>query len=251
MSTAEILLAFSGIALQAISLAVMYFKKTYLVFTWFFAYLCTNCFYAVVLFALRDHPRLYSFLYWTGDAIVNLLIFLAIYEIFRSVFLHFYSLGWFRMVFPIASLLLISAGSLRSILRSGPEEGFLIAQIFSFEIATYILQVGIFFLFLLLVRFFRLPWKQYTFGIALGFGLSAAGSLVAFIVRSEFGTKFVPVFRFVVPLTYTIGVAIWLLTFLWPMPKAELDVPTAALTPEAVVTELRQYTRTVKEILKR
>jgi len=85
----------------------------------------------------------------------------------------------------------------------------------------------------------------------VGFGVSAAGSLVAFMVRSEFGTKFVPIFRFVVPLTYTIGVAIWLLTFLWPVPKAQLDAPTPALTPEAVVNELRQYTQTVKEILKR
>jgi len=70
------------------------------------------------------------------------------------------------------------------------------------------------------------------------------------MVRSEFGTKFDPIFRFVVPLTYTIGVAIWLLTFLWPVPKS-LETTTPALTPEAVVTELRQYTRTVKEILKR
>jgi hypothetical protein len=106
-------------------------------------------------------------------------------------------------------------------------------------------------LFLVLVKFFRLPWKQYTFGIAVGFGVSAAGSLVAFVVRSEFGTKFDPIFRFVVPLTYTIGVAIWLMTFLWPVPKSTSDVTTPTLTPEAVVSELRQYTRTVKEILKR
>ena len=106
-------------------------------------------------------------------------------------------------------------------------------------------------MFLVLLKFFRLPWKQYTFGIAVGFGVSAAGGLVAFVVRSEFGTKFDPIFRFVVPLTYTIGVAIWLMTFLWPVPKSTSDVTTPTLTPEAVVSELRQYTRTVKEILKR
>jgi hypothetical protein len=251
MTTAEILLAFSGFALQAISLVVMFFNKTYKLFSWFFIYLSTNCLFTVALFVVRDHSRLYSVLYWTADAIVNLFIFLAIYEIFHSVFLHFYAFRWFRMVFPASSVILISIGSLRSVFRAGPAEGFLISQIFAFEIATYILQVGIFLLFLVLVRFFRLPWKQYTFGIALGFGVSAAGSLVAFLVRSEFGTKFVPIFRFVVPMTYTIGVAIWLLTFLWPVTKSQLEATAPALTPEAVVTELKQYTRTVKEILKR
>jgi len=252
MTKAEIFLAFSGIALQALSLIAMLLRRTYKWVGWFFLYLITNLFFTLILFIVRDNDRLYSILYWSGDAVVNVLIFLAIYEIFRSVFQHFYSLRWFGMLFPISSLILVMLGSLRAIFRaqSIAAESVLKSQIYSLEIATYILQVGIFFLFLVLVQFFRLPWKQYTFGIAVGFGVSAAGSLVAFMVRSEFGTKFDPIFRFVVPLTYTIGVAIWLLTFLWPVPKS-LETTTPALTPEAVVTELRQYTRTVKEILKR
>ncbi len=252
MTTTEIFLAFGGIALQAVSLIVLVLKKIYKWFAWFFVYLATNFLFTIVLFVVRDHEKLYSILYWTGDAIVNLLILLAIYESFRRVFQHFYALRWFWTIFPITSLVLITLGSLRSILysRSMAAESLLISQIYSLEITTYILQVGIFFLFLVLVRFFHLPWKQYNFGIVLGFGISAAGSLVAFMVRSEFGTKFDSVFRIVVPLTYTIGVAIWLLTFLWPVAKASIEA-TPALTPEAVVTELRQYTRTVKEILKR
>jgi hypothetical protein len=180
-----------------------------------------------------------------------LLIFFVIQEVFRAVLQRFYGLRWFRLVYPVASLALIAVGSMRSFPHAGSPKELLIAQIFSLEIAAGILQVGIFFLLLVLVQFFRLPWKQYTFGIAMGFGVSAAGSLVAFVVRSEFGTKFDPIFRFVVPLTYTIGVAIWLITFLWPVPKGSSDAMTPALTPEAVVSELRQYTRTVKEILKR
>ena len=253
MTKAQIFIAFGGIAFQAVSLIAMILRKTYKQFGWFFVYLGMNLLFTVALFMLRDNDKLYSFLYWSGDAIVNLLIVFAIYESFRSVFQHFYAIRRFWMVFPATSLVLIVIGSLRSVLNSGlmATESLLKSQIYSLEITTYILQVGIFFLFLVLVKFFRLPWKQYTFGIAMGFGVSAAGSLVAFVVRSEFGTKFDPIFRFVVPLTYTIGVAIWLMTFLWPVPKSSTDVTTPALTPEAVVTELKQYTRTVKEILRR
>src|SRR6478735_4497175 len=253
MSISELFLAYSCVLLQAILLGAMLWQRTLKWLPWFFSYLFLNFVLAIVLLSIRHKEHAYTAVYWIGDAIVTLLIFLAIYETFRLVFQKFYGMRWFRLVFPVVTAALIGFGSLRAFWRSGSTEttSLVVSQIYYFEITAGILQVGIFFLFLVLVQFFRVPWKQYTFGIALGFGVSAAGSLVAFMVRSEFGTKFDPLFRFVVPMTYTIGVAIWLLTFLWPVPKAQLEATAPALTPEAVVTELKQYTRTVKEILKR
>ena len=251
MNTAEFLLASTGVGLQAILLGVLLWKRQHARFGWFFGYLAASFLRDVILFALQHQPKPYFYVYWIGDTVVTLLVCLAIYETFRIVFLHFLGLTWFRLVFPCTGVVLLLIGLVRMMTGSGSTESRLILVIFSLEIAAGILQVGIFFLLLVLVQFFRLPWKQYTFGIAMGFGVSAAGSLVAFVVRSEFGTKFDPIFRFVVPLTYTIGVAIWLITFLWPVPKGSTDAMTPALTPEAVVLELKQYTRTVKEILKR
>ncbi len=253
MNTTELLLSCSSVALQALLLVILLSRGIQRSFPWFLAYLATNFLFGAGLVLIRSQPHFYFYIYWTGDAIVTSLAIFASYEIFRGVFQNFFTLPGFRALFPGASVLFIILGSVRAFEKSGStsSESLLISQIFSLEIIAYILQFGLFFLLLLLVQFFRLPWKQYTFGISVGFGVSAAGSLVAFVVRSEFGTKFDPIFRFVVPLTYTIGVAIWLMTFLWPVPKSSGDVTTPALTPEAVVTELRQYTRTMKEILKR
>ena len=251
MNTAELSLAFIGVGLQAALLGVLLWRKQYKRFGWFVSYVAASFLRDVVLFAVQHHAKPYFFVYWIGDTVVTLLVCLAIYETFEIVFQKFLALTWFRLLFPCTGIILLLVGLARIMNGSGSTESRLISQIFSLEIAAGILQVGIFFLFLVLAQFFRLPWKQYTFGIAVGFGVSAAGSLVAFMVRSEFGTKFDPIFRFVVPMTYTIGVAIWLLTFLWPVPKAQLEATAPALTPEAVVTELKQYTRTVKEILKR
>jgi hypothetical protein len=254
MNTTELLLGFSSLALQALLLITLLLKRIHQRFGWFFAYLAINFLFGTALLLMfvvtSNETRAYSVTYWTGDAMVTSLAIMACYEMFRYIFRNFFNLRRFRMLFPGALTLFILVGLVRMMSSSGSAESRVISLIYSAEIAAGILQVGIFFLFLVLVQFFRLPWKQYTFGIAVGFGVSAAGSLVAFMVRSEFGTKFDPIFRFVVPLTYTIGVAIWLLTFLWPVPKS-LEATTPALTPEAVVTELRQYTRTVKEILKR
>jgi hypothetical protein len=232
-------------------LAVLLRHKLLRRFTWFFTFLVANVTVSIGVLGFRNMPRQYFILYWYGDALVTLFVLMAIYEVFRIVFQRFYKLKWFRWLFPSVIVGLMAISSLRAILHSQSTENFLNTQILSLEIAAGIVQVGLFFLFLILAQFFHLAWKEYTFGIALGFGVSAAGDLVAFIIRSEFGTKFDTVFRFAVPLAYTVGAAIWLFTFLWPVPNSSLEVATPALTPEAVVRELKQYTRTVKEILKR
>jgi hypothetical protein len=46
-------------------------------------------------------------------------------------------------------------------------------------------------------------------------------------------------------------VVVWLLTFLTPQPESALPSPVAGLTPEQMLAEVRQYSSTVKKILKR
>ena len=70
-----------------------------------------------------------------------------------------------------------------------PHDHPLIWHIVSLEIAVGFLQFGIFCLFIILVRLFHLRWGQHAAGIVFGFGVAPAGSLVAFLLRSEFGTN--------------------------------------------------------------
>jgi len=251
MNITELAISCSCIAFQALLLAALLWNKLFRQFTWFFTFLAANITVSLGVLLFRNKPRQYFILYWYGDAIVTVLVLMAIYEVFRIVFERFYTLKWFPWLFPSVILGLMAISSIRGVLHSKSTENLLYAQILSLEIAAGIVQVGLFFLFLILAKFFQLAWKQYTFGIALGFGVSAAGDLVAFIIRSEFGTKFDPAFRYAVPLAYTVGAAIWLFAFLWSGAMSQAEITAPALTPEAVVTELKQYTRTVKEILKR
>jgi hypothetical protein len=93
--------------------------------------------------------------------------------------------------------------------------------------------------------------RQYAFGIALGFGIEAAGSLVVFLLRSEFGTKFDPIVRITPPIAYIIAVAVWLAIFLKKEPSQPQKNWEAALTPEEMVYELKRHTKAVKGILGR
>ena len=126
-----------------------------------------------------------------------------------------------------------------------------IVTLFSLEIAVGILQFGMFCAFILLVRFFHMRWQQLAFGIVFGFGIAAAGSLVAFLLRSEFGTNLDRVVRSMVPLSYIIGVAIWLATFLRGEPSQLTKDWDSLLTPEQMISELRRHTNAVKGILGR
>ncbi len=71
------------------------------------------------------------------------------------------------------------------------------------------------------------------------------------LLRSEFGTKFDYVVRIAPPIAYTLAVVVWLLTFLTPQPESALHSPVSGLTPEQMLAEVRQYSSTVKKILKR
>jgi hypothetical protein len=121
----------------------------------------------------------------------------------------------------------------------------------SLEIAVGFLQFGLFCLFILLVRFFHMRWRQRAFGIVLGFGIAVAGSLVAFLLRSEFGKNLDAIVNITAPLSYIIGVAIWLVTFLREEPSSAAIGEDTPFTPEQMITELRRHTKAVKGILGR
>lgn len=201
--------------------------------------------------AVRNNSSLYYDFFWTSEVIYNLLVFLTLQEIFRLVFRNFYGKRGFRLIFPCISILMVAIGMLRTMLHPAPDSDWRAALIISLEIATGFLQMGIFCVFVLLARFFRMLGRQYAFGIALGFGIEAAGSLVVFLLRSEFGTKFDPIVRITPPIAYIIAVAVWLAIFLKKEPSQPQKNWEAALTPEEMVYELKRHTKAVKGILGR
>ena len=226
-------------------------RRTYRDFPIFFGYTALSVVATVVLWAASKNARVYSEIFWTNEALGVVLAFFALNEALRSVFRNFLSMRWFRWLFPGIGIVMLSVAVLRIILLPRPAFSLFTTTVLGLEIAVGLLQFGIFSLFIMLVRLFHLRWGQHAAGIVFGYGVSAAGSLVAFLLRSEFGTKFDPVIRIAPPIAYIIGVAIWLATF----SKAKSGQPEIAwstkLTPEQMITELRRHTKTVKGILTR
>jgi hypothetical protein len=240
-----------GTGLETFLCLLLITRRTYREFPIFFGYTALSVIVTVALWGASKNTTFYSDIYWASEALSVVLAFLALNEALRSVFRNFLGMRWFRWLFPGIGIVMVSAAILRILLLPRPAFSLFTTTIIGLEIAVGFLQFGIFSLFIILVRLFHLRWRQHAAGIVFGYGVSAAGSLVAFLLRSEFGTKFDPVVRIAPPIAYIIGVAIWLATFL----KAESGRPeaawAAALTPEQMIAELRRHTKAVKGILGR
>jgi hypothetical protein len=251
MNKGELAMALIGNALQFCLLIQLLRLKSYREFPAFLAFVGFSMVSAITAVATGGHAHIYFYVYWISEVIYSVLAFFVLQEAVRSVFRNFHGLRWFKVSFPSIGILILLVALFRATFFRSAHDYPLIVAIISLEIAVGFLQFGIFSLFIILVRLFHLRGRQHAAGIVFGFGVNAAGSLVAFLLRSEFGTKFDPVIRIAPPIAYIIGVAIWLATFL----KAESGRPETAwavtLTPEQMITVLRRHTKTVKGILTR
>jgi len=240
-----------GTGLETSLCLLLLARRIYREFPIFFGYTALSVIVTVALWGASKNAIWYSAIYWVSEALSVILAFLALNEALRSVFRNFLGMRWFRWLFPGIGILMISAAVLRIIVLPRPAFSSFTTTILGLEIAVGFLQFGIFSLFIILVRLFHLRWGQHAAGIVFGFGVSAAGSLVAYLLRSEFGTKFDPVIRIAPAIAYIIGVAIWLATFLKAEPARPETAWAATLTPEQMLTELKRHTKTVKGILGR
>jgi hypothetical protein len=251
MNQRELILALAGTALQGCLLVLLFFRKSYRLFPVFFLYVGFSVISSVVLGLLAHNRIVFPRAYWISEFLYVVLTFLVLQEAFRSVFRNFYTFLWYRLLFPVIGLLLIVLSVLKTTISPPTDHNQLTSTLISLEIAVGFLQFGIFCAFILLVSFFHMRWRQRAFGIVLGFGIAAAGSLVAFLLRSEFGTNMDKVFRIVTPLSYIIGVIVWLLTFLRGERFQLQPNWESSLSPEEMVAELRRHTKAVKGILGR
>jgi hypothetical protein len=251
MKAAELFMSLAGTGLVVCLCILLFARRFDREFRFFTLCMVLSVASTVALIAVRNHLSLYFVIYWPIQALGLITAFLALQEAFHLVFRNFYAMAWFRGLFPGVGILMILLAIIRAAFYPVSEIGLVGATIISLEIAVGLLQVGIFALFIVLVRFFHMRWRQHAFGVVLGFGISAAGELVVYLLRSEFGTKFNPVVRITPPLAYIAAVIIWLVTFLRKEPGQVIYDKTLALTPEQMILELRRYTRAVKGILGR
>jgi hypothetical protein len=183
-----------------------------------------------------------------AETIYAVLGFLAIYEIFRHIFSDFYRIGWFRFFLPGIGLLMLVASVLIAEVRPPVQASRFLATVFILEIGVRCLQLGMFFLILILAKAYN-QRRRYTFGVTVGFGVSAFGILFTIVARSEFGTKYAYLLTFLPSVSYLIAVLIWLAAFWRPEPNPNGDA-RLPLTPEFFIEQIRRYKQHAKDVIR-
>jgi hypothetical protein len=251
MKTAELAMGLAGTGLQAYLCFLLFTRGFYRQFRFFTLCAALSVVSTIALITVHNHASLYFDVYWISEALSVFVTFFALQEAFYLVFRNFLSISWFKLLFPGIGILMFAVAVLRAMFHPAADTRPLAASLIFLEIAVGFLQFGIFCLFIVLVAFFHMRRRQRAFGVVLGFGIAAAGNLIVYLLRSEFGTKFDSIGRITPPIAYIVAVAVWLATFLRGEPSQPAQSWDPALTPDHMISELRRHTKTVKGILGR
>ena len=235
-------------ALRAWLIAVLLRRGLQRQFRVFFLYNAFGVTIAVLkLVALSIGYRTYFVVYWTTEIPYTLLELLAMLEVFPITFKTFSLLKVFQRTIWAVAAVMIGISLLQAILMPPQHVNRLLAWIYSLEIGVRYVQGGIFVLFVALVKFWQIEWRQYTLGIVLGFGVLVIGTLTPGMLRSEFGTNFTSAFKYVPAVAYIIAVFIWLVMFYRPQAPDPQQSRRAPLSPGEVANMIKRLAASIKE----
>jgi hypothetical protein len=179
--------------LLAVILMLMIRRRLYKQFPIFLLYTAFELFQFAVLLtvflrvgSLADER--YRGAFALGTAISTALRFGIIYEIFTEVFRDYNGLSELgRVLFRWATIVLLLIGvALAGTHGSGPD-GFLVI-VPTLDRTVSLLQCGLLMFLFVFSRYFALSWRNYAFGIALGFGINASWELANTAIRSQIVT---------------------------------------------------------------
>jgi hypothetical protein len=222
-------LSYLPLWLLALLLWVLLRRRAYEVSPCFFVYAAFGVAAGVARFVAHNHPHPYFATYWLTEAGYCLLGILAMYEVLRSALGNLPRTLWAHSIFPLI-LLASVALSLARTHAAPPQVAGLRFWIITGEIAVRFVQVFIFAGLASLVPLIGLRWRQYPFGVALGFGLYATVMLLTTTRFADLGTAFKLLWDVTNLGTYSVAVLIWIWFFWTPSkvtdPESRAPGPT-------------------------
>src|SRR5260370_7960492 len=209
------------IVIQSIIVIVMLHRKLLEIFPVFFTYSVLVPAREILLLFVRNHPDLYSRIYWFSEAIVVALSIGVIYEVIWHVirpfsFLRQFAFGFFWIVAALAlalGLILFLSSS-----RSGQRDP-LFEIIILVERSVRFLQACWLIVLVLLMSRLGLTWQHYAVGIATGFGVYSASDLALLELRAHLHLITDGTLVLLNSTAYNVAVTIWALYFVPPPPR--------------------------------
>jgi hypothetical protein len=161
--------------LQTAIAVVMYRSGRYRQFKYFFAYVVAQIIaFAVVFPTYRYAPLACFYLSWVSTAISVALGFKVIHEAFLDAFRPFHTLRDLGTVlFKWAGLVMLLVAGVVSVSTNSSDSAPWVEAILTAQRCVRIIQVGMVLFLLFFARYLGVSRRQYSFGVALGFGCFA------------------------------------------------------------------------------
>lgn len=239
---ANVLIDWFALPSLALLACILLYRKLYREFPLFFCYVVVTEMVGLARYAAsKASPGVYSYVYWISNLVVVLFAFLASYELFvRRLFPRFYKVRFFRILFPLAAILVNVLVVIAAIYGNHKRLLLLSARTGEF------LRAAVVFFFVALMTLMGRKWEMKEFGIAFGFGLDVAISLASVALWTQ-ASKRSPLVKRIPVIAYDIACIIWLYCFL-RAPDSEPAVPTAPLAPGAL-HEAKKWEESLKDYI--
>ena len=166
----------------------------------------------------RSYPYLYEF--WTAQALGLALRFAVIYEIFSHVFRPYEGLRRASATgFKWSAVVLVAVALIAAVAGPSNEPTFAVTGALVIGRSIDVVQCGLLVLLFLFASYFALTWRNYVFGIALGFGVIASMELLAAVLGTQFGSVSDVLLATLPRVAYAAGTMIWAAYLVSPEPS--------------------------------
>jgi hypothetical protein len=228
-----------SLGLETWLLILLVRRRVHRHFLAFFLYTVYTTAITVPRLLAAGHYKVYFYVYWWTDVPLLLMSLVALHEVFRWAFEGFHRLWWFRAFYYGTACTVLGLAVRHALVNPPLQARPFFSLVLDIEMAMNLLLAGLVVLFYGLAMLVELDFRRYAFGIAVGFGISSAGSFLGFLFRSGFGTRLNILSSYFSSVSYILGLVLWVIAFIRPEPEAKAWIPP--MPPEQMRSEVEGY----------
>ena len=232
------------LALQAVVAIVMLMRGLHKQLPYFFCYTTYVVLSNILLLAILKYPNLYFWAYWVQGLIGWSLGFAVIYEIYATLLREYTVLQKTgAYLFWITGILLVTVAVSTAVSAPGSDTSRILQTLYTLQRGVRLVEFGLLIALFVFASFFGLSWKNYVFGIALGFAIYLSIQLAVVAIRAYAGKNLDQLVSWLQSIAYTLGILVWAFYLVRRWQPAELR-----LIPRP---ELAAWNDTLRDLLHR
>ncbi len=215
----------AGPVLQLVLIVVLLRTKLARQFPFFFAYTVYEIASNAVLFGLYrgQYGKSYFYTFWICRALSILMGFGALYEIFAFALRPYTGLRDLgMMMFRWAALLLLLISGVMAGSGASSQLASVTKTLVNLELSMGVMQFGLLMFMFICASSLGLSWRTPAFGIALGFGISAASELLVSSLKAHLWRGWDVSLNLLGSAAYDVSVVLWLGYMLMPATQKTL-----------------------------